>query len=57
MRPWTPNIGVLIIVFLISACLPLSTPTQATAPETQPTSLVPLRMDPLYSSALVRVAL
>ena len=38
MRPWTPKIGVLLIVFLVSACLPLSTPTQATAPETQPTS-------------------
>ena len=38
MRPWTPKIGVLLIVFLVSACLPLSTPTQAPVPETQPTS-------------------
>jgi hypothetical protein len=38
MRPWIPKFGLLIIVFLVSACLPLSTPTQATAPETQPTS-------------------
>ena len=38
MRPRIPKIRVLIIVFLVSACLPLSAPTQATAPETQPTS-------------------
>lgn len=38
MRMWTQNIGLLIAVFLISACLPLSTPTQAAAPESQPTS-------------------
>ena len=38
MRLWTQKIGLLITVFLISACLPWSTPTQATAPELQPTS-------------------
>jgi hypothetical protein len=38
MRPWIPKIGVLIIVFLVSACLLRSAPTEATAPETQPTS-------------------
>ena len=38
MRLWTPKIGGLIIVLLVSACLPLSAPTQAIAPETQPTS-------------------
>lgn len=32
------KIFVLAAVFLIPACLPLSTPTQATAPEPQPTS-------------------
>jgi len=30
--------GLLLTVFLISACLPLSTPTQTAAPEPQPTS-------------------
>jgi len=38
MKLFTHKIGLLIAVFLISACLPLSTPTQATAPELQPTS-------------------
>ena len=33
MRLVTQKIGLLITVFLISACLPLSTPTQVTAPE------------------------
>ena len=38
MRPWIPKIGLLVTVSLISACLPLSTPMQETAPEPQPTS-------------------
>lgn len=38
MRLLTQKIGLLIVGFLISACLPLSTSTQAPVPETQPTS-------------------
>jgi len=38
MRLFTHKICLLITIFLISACLPLSTPTQATAPEPEPTS-------------------
>ncbi|HEX9839134.1 MAG TPA: hypothetical protein VGA72_07305 [Anaerolineales bacterium] len=38
MRLFTQKIGLLICVFLISACVPLSTPAQATAPELEPTS-------------------
>ena len=38
MRLFTQKIGSLIWAFLFSACVPLSTPTQATAPELEPTS-------------------
>jgi hypothetical protein len=38
MRLFTQKVVLVITVFLISACLPLSTPTQAMAPEPQPTS-------------------
>ena len=38
MRLFAQKIGLLIIIFSISACLPLSTPTQAASPEPQPTS-------------------
>ena len=38
MRRFTQKIGLLIAVFLISACVPLSTPAQTTAPELEPTS-------------------
>jgi len=45
MRLLTQKIGLLIVVFLVSACRPLSTPTQATAPEPHPTS--PQKYHPL----------
>lgn len=38
MRLFTQKVGLLISVFLITACLPPSRPTQATAPEPQLTS-------------------
>jgi hypothetical protein len=38
VKLYTQKIFLLVAVFLLSACLPLSTPTQSTAPETQPTS-------------------
>lgn len=38
MKLYTQRSFLLVAVFLSAACLPLSTPTQATAPEPQPTS-------------------
>jgi len=38
VKLYTQKIFLLVALFLIPACLPLSTPTQATAPELQPAS-------------------
>jgi hypothetical protein len=52
VKLYTQKIFLLVAVFLISACLPLSTSTQATAPETQQIS--PQKYYPLESQVGIK---